>query len=75
MRWECTECGSLVERHRRPDVCPFCGIGGAIFVHAGTDPEDGVLDASFREAWLDYGLNFQGSSLLDRPSMDGIHAA
>lgn len=70
MRWECTECGGLVERHDRPTVCPFCGIGGAIFVPAGTDPEDGVLDGSFREAWLDYGLSYPGRSLMDRPTLD-----
>lgn len=75
MRWECTECGSLVERDRRPTVCPFCGIGGALFVRAGTDPEDGVLHESFREAWLDYGLRYQGRSLMDRPGLDGTFAA
>ena len=75
MRWECTECGSLIQRHRRPSVCPFCGIGGSLFVPAGTDPEDGVLDSSFREAWLDYGLSFRGRSLTEGPGMDCSFAA
>ena len=69
MHWECTECGSLVKRIHRPDVCPYCGIGGALFVPAGTDPEDGVLDGSFREAWLDYGMKWPGRTLADGPGL------
>ncbi len=57
MRWECTECGSIVTHHR-PIRCPVCGIAGALFVPASTDPDDGVLDRSFFEAWLDWGLHW-----------------
>ena len=70
MKWECTECGSLVKRIRRPTVCPTCGIGGSLFVLAGTDPEDGVLDGSFREAWLEYGMNWPGQTLADGPGLE-----
>ena len=58
MHWECTECGSIVTHHHRPIRCPICGIAGALFVAAGTDPEDGVLDESFCQAWLDWGLHW-----------------
>jgi len=30
MWWECDECGAQVALERRPDVCPECGIAGAI---------------------------------------------
>jgi hypothetical protein len=69
MHWECAECGSVMTGHRRPSVCPFCGIGGSLFVRVGDDPEDGVLDGSFYEAWLDYGLRWSGRSLTDAPGV------
>ncbi len=75
MLWECTECGGLVRRIRRPTVCPTCGIGGSLFVPAGTDPEDGVLDGSFREAWLEYGMNWPGQTLIDGPGLEPEIAA
>lgn len=75
MRWECTECGSLELRHRRPTVCPACGIAGALFVPAGSDPEDGVLEGSFREAWLDYGVRWPGGAPIGPPRLDAGIAA
>ena len=56
MRWECCECGSVVERHRPPVLCPECGTAGATFVEAegpGRFPE---LGDNLRDLWLQMGL-------------------
>jgi hypothetical protein len=55
MRWECSECGSRVERPRPPAVCRSCGTAGVIFMEAEPSLE-GDLDAeSFYEAWFERG--------------------
>ncbi len=58
MWWECSECGSQVERSRAPLRCNECGTAGVIFVSldihdpfAG-DPEDD----SVRAVWLRAGI-------------------
>jgi hypothetical protein len=38
-----------------------------LFVPAGRDPEDGALEGSFREAWLDYGLGRARELSADAP--------
>ena len=65
MRWECVECGGLVDAHRRPTVCPHCGIGGSQFVDARWEPGQGATDESFSDAWLDYGMNWSDGRPLD----------
>mgnify|MGYP003702497987 CR=1 FL=1 len=62
MRWECVECGAHLTSQEKPTVCPLCGIGGSLFVRPGRDPEDGTLDGSFREAWLDYGMTWSADA-------------
>jgi hypothetical protein len=58
MWFECSECGSHVDRWSAPVVCPECGVAGAIFVRA--DPDEllvGDRDGdSLRATWLRVGL-------------------
>lgn len=58
MWWECSECGSHVERARAPLLCPECGTAGVIFVPADVDdPLIGDPDADcLRAVWLNAGL-------------------
>lgn len=53
MRWECSECGSTLERPRPPVVCRECGTAGVIFVRAD---DDEIEPDSARDAWLRLGL-------------------
>jgi hypothetical protein len=39
MWWECDECGAQISLERRPDVCPECGIAGAIGVMRSGYPD------------------------------------
>jgi len=58
MWFECSECGGHVLGPARPDVCPECGVAGAIFMPA--DPDDlpgGDSDGDgLRATWLRVGL-------------------
>ena len=58
MWWECSECGSLIERARAPAPCRHCGTAGVIFVPAEVgDPATGEPSADgMRAAWLEAGL-------------------
>ena len=40
MTWECSECGELVERERRPVGCENCGLAGVFFTQAPEDTLD-----------------------------------
>jgi len=40
MTWECSECGNLVERERRPVRCPECGLAGVLFSPAEVALDD-----------------------------------
>jgi hypothetical protein len=55
MWWECSECGSTVERPRRPVACRECGTAGVIFVPADEPGETASVD-DLRSAWLRAGL-------------------
>ncbi len=52
MRWECAECGSRVERPRKPTVCRICGTA-SLFVLAEPGLEDYPDADNIYEAWLD----------------------
>jgi hypothetical protein len=56
MHWECSECGSLVERVRPPVKCDACGIAGAIFMPVRELSPDNVEDRELRELWLRTGM-------------------
>jgi hypothetical protein len=57
MLWECSECAGRIERPRPPALCRHCGTAGVVFVEAepGIDSQSGA--DSWREAWLEAGLN------------------
>ena len=59
MWWECSECGSPLERPRAPVACPTCGTAGVIFVPAEFDDlAGGEADTGgLRAVWLRAGLN------------------
>lgn len=40
MRWECSECGIVVERESPPQMCEHCGLAGVIFVRSDEDAFD-----------------------------------
>jgi hypothetical protein len=65
MKWECTECGGLVERLRPPAKCRHCGQAGIYFVPADVgDRTDGWDEPDeLRAAWVRAGL--------DRPRSGG----
>jgi hypothetical protein len=63
MWWECDECGAQVALERRPDVCPECGIAGAIGATKRVYP-DGKSDGHLE--WLSV---FRGNT---RPPMDTV---
>jgi predicted amidophosphoribosyltransferase len=56
MWWECSECGSQVERPRLPSVCSDCGTAGSSV--ASSDPSfvDAPHADDARAAWLDIGF-------------------
>ncbi|HVV51089.1 MAG TPA: hypothetical protein VHO06_15580 [Polyangia bacterium] len=58
MWFECSECGGHVLGSSAPEVCPECGVAGAIFLPA--DPEDLVGGCSdgdgLRATWLRAGF-------------------
>ena len=58
MWWECSECGSNVERARAPAVCRDCGTAGVIFAPVGNhEPIGGDPDVdSLRAVWLRAGF-------------------
>jgi hypothetical protein len=56
MRWECSECGCRLERHRPPAVCRSCGTAGALFVEAETGLEDDADAESLYESWIQRGM-------------------
>jgi len=62
MIWECAECGGQIERHRRPTVCPICGLGGPVFVPMGTLTDGDELTGGLRDAWLEVGMRWAGRS-------------
>jgi len=55
-RWECSECGTTVDRPQRPARCRHCESAGAAFVAA--DDGDGVGEASesMFESWVQHGM-------------------
>jgi hypothetical protein len=55
MRWECSECGSQIERDRAPVLCSECGIAGVLFVAADESEFDGAEDA-LRDFWFRAGF-------------------
>jgi hypothetical protein len=57
MRWECSECGSRVERPRPPNICRTCGTAGAIFVEADGGIEGDLNADSVLDAWLQQGFD------------------
>ncbi len=62
MRWECSECGSRVERPRPPTVCRFCGTAGSIFVQAERGLEDDPDAEDVFESWFRRGLEDRTSA-------------
>lgn len=52
MRWECSECGALLETARAPRVCMECGLASGKFVLAEPNPDDDEPIA----AWLRAGV-------------------
>lgn len=58
MWWECSECGSHVERSDAPVHCCECGTAGVIFVPVDIDdPIAGDAGGDgLRAAWLRAGL-------------------
>lgn len=56
MWWECGECGFQVERSRRPVCCEECGVAGPVFVEAGVHGEGPAGYQSWRDVWLQAGI-------------------
>ena len=67
MWWECSECGSHVERARAPVACGKCGTAGVIFVPVDIDdPIAGDPEAdSLRAVWLRAGLEQARPTLVE----------
>jgi hypothetical protein len=61
MRWECAECGGQTRGQRRPEVCPLCGTGGALFIVPEIEAEQGGEEGGLRMAWLEYGMSWSGA--------------
>ncbi len=61
MRWECAECGGQTSGQSRPNVCPLCGIGGALFIVPEIEAEQGGEEGGLRMAWLEYGMSWSGT--------------
>jgi hypothetical protein len=54
-RWECSECGTWVDRPQRPVRCRRCKLASAVFVAAD---DSGVADTSeaMFEHWVRHGM-------------------
>lgn len=55
-RWECSECGALVDRPRRPSRCRTCDTSGALFVTADDGDEIADVSESMFESWVQHGM-------------------
>lgn len=55
-RWECTECGAVVDRSRPPPRCRTCEASGAVFVAADDADETGDAPESMFESWVRHGM-------------------
>jgi len=68
MNWECTECGSWVRTENSPNVCPKCGVAGAVFVLLGSD-EDAMVETfgGVWSYWYDLGLSPEQTASQELP--------
>ena len=58
MWWECSECGTNVERPRRPIKCKTCGTAGPVY--SPVNPEEiqrPSLD-NLRQTWFEVGFSW-----------------
>jgi hypothetical protein len=56
MRWECSECGSRIERPHRPAYCRSCGTAGVIFVEAEVGIDERTEEDNLLDFWLMRGV-------------------
>ncbi len=58
MRWRCVECDRVYRAASRQEVCPRCGIAGAMLRE--TEPSGFSLE-NMREKLFEYTINHGGS--------------
>jgi len=56
MWWECSHCGSSVERPRRPLKCHSCGTAGPVFVRADEEEVQRQAVDNLAQSWFELGF-------------------
>lgn len=54
-RWECSECGTVINRPQPPARCRKCDSSGTVFV-AADDRDDTTATESMFESWVQHGM-------------------
>lgn len=58
MWWECNECGTPVERLRRPIKCKTCGTAGPVYSAVDRDEVQQPTIDNLRQSWFETGFSW-----------------
>jgi DNA-directed RNA polymerase subunit RPC12/RpoP len=74
-KWECSECGEVIERKAHPTRCTSCGLAGVLFSRVEDDEAE---DGGARGYWFRRGAGMSGyagpASFFDMRSREGARA-
>ena len=56
MKWECSECGSIVEREHAPVRCRACRIADTTFVPVDEMDEPADDENTLQDHWIELGM-------------------
>lgn len=55
-RWECSECGTWIDRPQQPARCRTCHSANAVFVAADDGNDIAETSESMFESWIQHGM-------------------